>query len=499
MDIKAVSGELEKFDGDVLILVHYEGEKELLPPLARADNLLGGIVQQMVGQGEIKGKLNEMTLIHTMGKMNVPRLLIAGLGKRSDFNVNKIRGIVATALRTLRSKKVSSPGIAPWGVRTSGISPSVSAQAITEGAVLGLYEFRKHMTKDSDNGEIKSLSIVEANQEYIPLLEQGIRIGKITAEAACLARNMVNEPANFMTPTDMAHEAERLAREHKLDFTLLEKDDMRKLGMGGLLGVNQGSAQPPKFMVLKYRGKETDEINIALVGKGLTFDSGGISLKPSENMGEMKGDMSGGASVLSAISAIALLKPKINVIAVVPATENLPSGTAVKPGDVLQNMSGKTIEVVNTDAEGRLILSDAISYVNKMAVQRIVDVATLTGACHIALGDITTGVFSNDQGLADMVLEAGKQAGEYMWQMPMFQEYKELNKSDIADIKNTGGRYGGAITAAQFLAEFVGETPWVHLDIAGTFITDKEKGYQVKGATGVPVRTLINLVLALAE
>ena len=269
--------------------------------------------------------------------------------------------------------------------------------------------------------------------------------------------------------------------------------------MGALLGVAQGSQQPPKFIVLRYKGGDSKETDMALIGKGITFDSGGISIKPSEGMGEMKGDMAGGAAVMAAISAIAQLKPKTNVMALIPATENLPGGSALKPGDILTAMDSKTIEIISTDAEGRLALADALGYAKKHGAKSIVDVATLTGAMRVALGDICTGAFGNNQELIDKVIAAGAEAGEKIWQMPMYEEYKEQNKSEVADIKNTGGRYGGAITAAQFVAEFAGDTPWVHLDIAGTSMTDKQRNYLVKGATGVPVRTLVNLALSLAK
>jgi len=252
-------------------------------------------------------------------------------------------------------------------------------------------------------------------------------------------------------------------------------------------------------MVLNYRGGGSKTTDVALIGKGITFDSGGISIKPSEGMGDMKGDMAGGAAVMAAISAVARLKPKVNVVAIIPATENLPDGGALKPADVLTAMGGKTIEIVSTDAEGRLILADALGYAKKLEAKQIVDVATLTGACRVALGDICTGAFGNNQQLVDRVIAAGAEAGERIWPMPMYEEYKEQNKSEVADIKNVGGRYGGAITAAQFLAEFAGDTPWVHLDIAGTSMSEKERNYQVKGATGVAVRTLVNLVLSLAK
>jgi leucyl aminopeptidase len=297
----------------------------------------------------------------------------------------------------------------------------------------------------------------------------------------------------------LADTALEVARKRGLMAEVLEKKEMEELGMGGLLSVAQGSQQAPKFIVLQYRGRASSELDIALVGKGITFDSGGISIKPSEGMGDMKGDMAGGAAVIGAISAVARLKPRINVAAIIPATENLPSGTSYKPGDIITIMNGTTVEIISTDAEGRLILADAISYALKMKAKRIVDVATLTGACQVALGDVCTGAFGNSQDFMDRLIKAGQTTGECMWQMPMNEEYKELNKSDIADIKNSGGRWGGAITAAQFLAEFVGETPWAHIDIAGTSDTDKEKGYLVKGATGIGVRTLVNLALDSAE
>jgi leucyl aminopeptidase len=297
----------------------------------------------------------------------------------------------------------------------------------------------------------------------------------------------------------MAETSRQMANTYRLSIEVLEEEQIKQAGMGGLLGVSRGSQQPPRFIILTYRGKDSDEVDVALAGKGITFDSGGISIKPSERMGDMKGDMAGGASVLGALRAIAQLKPKVNVTALVPATENLPSGTAMKPGDVITAMDGKTIEVLNTDAEGRLILADALCYAKKIGAKSIIDVATLTGACQIALGNICTGAFGNNQALLDKVIAAGNEVGERAWQLPMFSEYREQLKSDIADIKNIGTRYGGAITAAKFLEDFVDNTPWVHLDIAGTADTDKEKGYFVKGATGIPVRTLVNYILTEAK
>ncbi len=499
MEIKVAVGDIRQVEADAIVVNIFEGMKRPEGVTAAVDEALGGVISQLISKGEIKGKINEITLIHSLGKLPAARVAVVGLGKPEELTLSKVRGAVAETCRHLQKKEVKNVATVPLGEGVAGISAEASAQAIAEGALLGVYLFRRHITKEAEHGEIEQLTIVDAGEGKIAALRQGCRRGQILAEATNLARDMVNEPANYMTPSDMAARAVELARTYGLEVTVLEREQMQELGMGALLGVARGSRQPPKFIVLNYRGGGSKEIDVALLGKGITFDSGGISIKPSEGMGEMKGDMSGGAAVMAAMSALAQLKPKINVMALIPATENLPDGNALKPADVVTAMGGKTIEIISTDAEGRLILADALGYANKQGAKLIVDVATLTGACVVALGTICTGVFGNNQELVDKVLAAGKDAGEYMWQMPMFEDYKEQNKSDVADIKNTGGRYAGAITAAQFLAEFAGDTPWVHLDIAGTNMSDKPRNHLVKGATGVPVRTLVNLVLALAR
>ena len=499
MEIRVIAGDIAKTKADAIIVPFFEGLERLDGDIATIDKALDGAISHLINQGEIKGKLNEITIIHSLSKLPAARVVIAGLGKQQELSQDKVRGAIAKACRLLRQKGINSIATMAQGAEIAGITPEGAAQAVTEGALLGVYSFRRHMTKEAEYGEIKQLLIVSSDESELPTLEQGCHKGRVMAEAANLARDMVNEPANYMTPSHMAETAKRLAETYGLELNVLEQEQMQELGMGALLGVAQGSRQPPKFIVLRYRGGDSSEIDVALVGKGITFDSGGISIKPSEKMDEMKSDMAGGAAVMAAISAIAQLKPKINVMAIIPATENLPGGNALKPGDILTAMSGKTIEIVNTDAEGRLILADALGYVRKFGAKSIVDVATLTGACIIALGKVCTGAFGNNQELIDRIIAAGAEAGELIWQMPMYDQYKEQNKSDVADIKNAGGRDGGAITAAQFLSEFAGDTPWVHLDIAGTSMTDKEKNYLVKGATGVPVRTLVNLVLSLAK
>lgn len=497
MEVTIIAGDIAKYEADAIIVGAFEDEL-LAGDLANIDKLLDGNISRLIDNKEIKGKAEEITLIHTLGKLPAARVAVVGLGKKPELNLDKVRDEVARTLRLLRQKGAERIATAALGNGVAGISAESAVQAITEGALLGTYTFRKHITKAPEHGEIKQLSIVCAEKKKITSLESARERGRIVSEATNLARDMVNEPANYKTPTVMAEEATKLAKSYGLEITVLEREQMQELGMGALLGVAQGSRQPPKFIIIQYHGKDTKEPDIVLAGKGITFDSGGISIKPSEGMGDMKGDMAGGAAVMLTMTVIAQLKPRLNVTGLIPATENMPGGAALKPADIVTALNGKTIEIISTDAEGRLILADALSYANKIGAKRIIDIATLTGACVVALGEICSGAFGNNQELIDRVLAAGKDAGERIWQMPMFEDYKEQNKSDVADIKNSGGRWGGAITAAQFLAEFAGGTPWVHLDIAGTNMTDKERGHLVKGATGVMVRTLVNLVSALA-
>jgi len=497
LEVKVVAGNIVKSHAGVIIVSFFEEAKKPEGEAAAVDRAIGGVISKLVRQGEIKGKLNEITLIHSLGKLPAAKVAVVGLGKKTELTLDRIRGVVAETCRWLRAKGVDDIATVVLGAGVNGIKAPDAVQAVTEGVYLGLYAFRKHLTKEAE-GEIKQATIL-ADAKSRTALQQACRRGIIMAEATITARDLANEPSNFMTPTDMAKAAEKLAKAYGLELTVLEREQMKKLGMGAMLGVAQGSDEPPKFIVLTYKGTPSKEIDLALVGKGITFDSGGISIKPSDGMCDMKGDMAGGASVIAAIGAIAQFKPKMNVIAVTAATENLPSGHAFKPGDVLTAMNGKTIEIISTDAEGRLTLADALAYAVKQGAKRIVDIATLTGSVRVALGNICTGTFSNNKVLEDMIIAAGAEAGERLWAMPMYAEYKEQNKSEVADIQNTGGRYAGSITAAQFLAEFVGNIPWVHLDIAGTSMSDKDRGYIVKGATGVPVRTLVNLVIALSE
>ena len=499
MEVKVITGDIASVEADAIVVNLFEGVKHPGGATGAVDKALGGAITKLIEQGEIKGKLNEISIIHGLDKIPARIVAVVGLGKKSEFTLDKIRALTAEFCRSLRKLNCRRIATIVHGAGVGGIETEAASQAITEGSLLGLYRFRKHITKEPENHDMAEIIIAERDTAKLTALKQGCKKGRVIAEATNLARDLINEPANYMTPSDMAKIAKGLAKKFGLELTILDREQMEKEGMGSLLGVAQGSRQPPKLIVLSYKGDKKSSDTLGFVGKGITFDSGGISIKPSESMAEMKGDMAGAAAVMAALSAIAQLKPKVNVAAVIPATENLPGGNALKPGDVLKAMNGKTIEVVNTDAEGRLILADALGYAVKQGFSPLVDLATLTGACHIALGAICSGILGNSQELIGKVIKAGTEAGERLWQLPMYEEYKEQNKSDVADIKNSGGRWGGAITAAQFLSEFVGDKPWVHIDIAGTAQTEKERGYIVKGATGVGVRTLVNFALARAK
>ena len=500
MEIKVVSGDITQQRVGAIVVNLFEGVTAPGGATGAVDRALDGGISKLIEDGEIKGKRGEMTLIHTLDRMAPSRVLVAGLGKASDFTVDAVRTVAAETCRRLRRVGVETVATIAHGAGIGGIDASASGQAIAEGSVLGTYRFDKYKSSDGDRKDIRELEIVEADADKVSSLEEGVATGIVVAEAVNLCRDMANEPANAMTPTRMSEIALDVARESGLELEVLDRPQMAELGMGALLGVAQGSEEPPKLIVLRYRGDPDDEANsLGILGKGITFDSGGLDIKSASGMATMKGDMAGGASVISAMKAIGALKPKLNVTAIVAATENMPGGRAQRPGDVVRSMSGKTIEIDNTDAEGRLVLADAMAYARSVGLNRLVDVATLTGAVVVALGDLCTGAFGNDQAFTDQVVAAGSEAGERIWQLPTYDEYKEQFKSDIADIKNTGGRGAGSITGAQIIGEFVDGASWVHLDIAGTSRSNRTKGHNPKGATGVAVRTLVRLAMNLSR
>jgi leucyl aminopeptidase len=463
------------------------------------DRALGGAISTLIAEGDITGKLGESVLIHTLGRIPAQKVLVVGLGKSAEFDVGKVRKVSAESARKLRDAGATSIASITHGAGIGGMEPEACAQAIAEGVVLGLYRYLDFKKPEEDRKDVDEFVIVEHDPAKLDAMRRGAERGLILAAAANHARDMANAPANHMNPTDLAARATALAEDAGLEIEVHERGWAESKGMGSFLSVANGSHQPPKFIVLRYKGGPDSGPHLGLVGKGITFDTGGISIKPAQGMEEMKGDMSGAAAVISAIWAIARLRPAVNVTAIAPATENMPGGNATRPGDVVRAMNGKTIEIINTDAEGRLILADALAYARELGLTHVVDVATLTGAVSVALGDVAVGVMTNDPSFRDRVMAAASAADEKSWELPLFDDYKEQIKSSVADLKNTGGRNAGTITAALFLKEFIEDTPWVHLDIAGVDFYDKDKGVLVRGASGVPVRSLVNLALEMVS
>jgi leucyl aminopeptidase len=480
------------------------GDKENpQPELQTSDNAIRQVAQELIAAKEITGKASETLLLHRPQGLRAKRVLFVGGGKAKNFTTPELRKLAGTAVRFLKSKNIKSFAIlAPdgGGAQTgpTGPSPLVveiaeAVTALVEGAYVADFD-PDYYRSDRKDQKVQEFTIL-LNEEINPLpLERAVEEGRIVAESQNFTRDLVNEPSNRMTPTVLADRAQKMCEEVGLPCEVYGPDKIKELKMGAFWSVAQGSDEEPRLIVMRYEPTNAPQIPVlGLVGKGITFDTGGISIKPADGMEKMKYDMAGGATMIGAMRAIALLKPNVRVIGIVCATENMPSGKAQKPGDVQIAMSGKSIEIINTDAEGRLVLADGLHYARQLGATHLLDAATLTGACVVALGYVNAGVFCNDEQFFEQFNEALKLSGEKMWRLPVDAEYQELIKSDIADIKNTGGRWGGAISAAMFLKEFVEETPWIHLDIAGTAWIEDSKSWIAKGPSGVAVRSIIEL------
>ena len=484
--------------GEALVVCHFEDSKKLAGAALQLDRASKGLLAEVIKSGDFTGKLSQVSVVYTRGALPVRRVVLLGLGKRKEFDPEKLRRAFSKAARAIRDLGVDS-----FSIRLDpfGASPGLedATEAAVEGALLGLYQFTRYKTADRDAArEIRGITLLAAGDREAPRMKAAAAAAGIVSGAVYFARDLVSTPSNEMTPGDMARRAKEAAVSKKVRLTVLDNRKMQKLGMNALLSVAKGSMEPARFIILEYGGGRRGDRPYVIVGKGITFDSGGISLKPADKMEEMKADMSGGAAVLAVIRAAAELGLPLNLVGLVPATENLPGGRAYKPGDVLRSMSGQTIEVISTDAEGRLILADALTYAARFKPKAIIDMATLTGACVIALGDEVIGMMGTDGGLKDGLRRAAEETGEKLWELPIWNDYAELIKSDVADMKNTGGRAGGAITAAVFLGKFVGDIPWVHLDIAGPAWLSKEKPYIPRGASAVGVRLLLRFFRDLA-
>jgi leucyl aminopeptidase len=478
MTVKRFDGPTQQVETDALVVVGFE-EK---PPAIEEDR-----VAEVRSSGEFNGKSLEVTVLHRPAGFKAKRLVLAGGGKADKFNPAEMRKAMAATLRSLKPKGIQSIAVALKGEQGG----DDFASAAIEGALLGDFDPDQYKTDPKDKEKhVDELVICGGS-------EAAVRRGQVLGESQNFARALANEPPNVLTPLALASRARQLASEQGLECEVLEQDRMRQLGMGALLGVAQGSAEPPALIILRYKpaNGSVSRNHLGLVGKGVTFDTGGISIKPAEGMEKMKYDMAGGAAVLGAMRAIAQLKPAIPVTALIPAVENMPSSRAQRPGDIVTALSGKTIEVLNTDAEGRLILADALTYAGRIGCTHLIDAATLTGAIVVALGAVNVGAFGNNEGFLDKVLAAAKAEGEKTWPLPMDEEYRDQLKTPFADLANIGGRPAGSITAALFLKEFTGDLPWVHLDIAGTAWLDDPKAWMAKGPTGVGVRTFTHLAM----
>ena len=493
MDVIGNSKSCREIKAQALAVAVFKDEKADKGLLKTLDAAVGGLISSVIKTEEFAAKEGETAYFHITGNaLKAERLLLIGCGERDAYKAAQMTQMAGTAARFLRSKNVKSIAIAP---RADGDVEKI-AQTVIVGAIMGLFELDKYRTKDQEKRTLERITVViEGGDEKA--LRRGAERGRIIGESVNFTRDLANEPGGYLTPTILAERAQEVAKKFGLSIDVLDQKRMEKLGMGSLLSVSRGSDEPPKLIVMKYEPRKAGRKQnglLALVGKGITFDSGGISLKPGENMELMKYDMTGAATVVGTMRAIAQLKPSIPVLGVAPCSENLPSGKATKPGDIVRAMTGKTIEVINTDAEGRLVLADAIAYAKKLGATQIIDMATLTGAVSIALGDVNTAILGTDQSLIDEVIDAGKEVGEKFWQLPLDKEYTNQIKSDIADIKNVGGKKAGTITAAAFLKEFADDTAWAHLDIAGTAWGDTAQPYRSKGPTGIAVRTLIEFI-----
>lgn len=497
MLVEIVTDSITEVNCDALIVNIFEDAETPSGATGAVDNATGGQLTGLIRAHRGAGKFGRTTVLHICSGVGAGQIILLGLGKKADFTVDRLREVAGTAIRAARKADARIVATIVHGAGQAGFDPRNAAQALVEGTILGNYRFKCYKTGESGEEDIypETLLIVENDQMKAAAFAPGVSAGLTIAASVNLARDLVNHPANHMTPTNLAAQAQLIADRHGLPLDILDIDDIAAIPMSAFLAVAQGSHEPPKVVVMRYDGAPDNKDRYAFIGKGITFDSGGISLKPSEGMHEMKDDMAGAAAVIAAMQAIAGLKLRVNLIAIMPCTENLPSGYAFRPGDVIRSLGGKTIEIISTDAEGRLILVDAITYAIRQGATHLIDLATLTGACVVALGNVTSGVMTNNRELCRQVLDAAAAAGEKMWELPMFDEYKDQINSDTADLKNSGGRPAGAITAAQFIAAFTETKPWVHIDIAGTVSCDKDGGYNVKGATGVGVRTLV----ALAE
>ena len=489
MKFSVKHGSLTDQPCDVLIINLFEGVEQPAGGTGAVDVALGGAITELIKDEEFKGNLGDTAVIRTCSRIPAKKVLLIGLGKRDDFNSLQIMRAAASAGRKCQSMRAKNVASILHGAGIGGIAAYECAKATVLGTSLGTYEYTRLKTENVKQNSIESFDIIDYDKSKIPEIERGIERAELVGDAVTFTRDLSNDPSNIVTPSYLASIAESIADDFGMHCSVKDRKAIEEAGMGLLAAVARGSSVEPRFIELRYVSPQAKK-TIAVVGKGITFDSGGYSLKPTDNMYGMKDDMSGAGAVLAVMHALGKLKPHVNVTALIPATENMIGSSAIHPGDVFTSLDGKTVEVNNTDAEGRLVLSDAVAYANKIGVDEIVDLATLTGACIVAIGKGLSGIFGNDQKLVDNLIKAGKLCGEEMWQLPLYKDYKEELKSNVADLKNTGSRDGSAINGALFIESFIGDTPWAHIDLSSATV-DKDTHLARKGSTGAGTGTLI--------
>ncbi|MFA4857661.1 MAG: leucyl aminopeptidase [Candidatus Margulisiibacteriota bacterium] len=498
MKIKVERASLTDVACDLLVVNLFEGVKVPSGAAAAVDKVLDGAIVRLIQEGEITGKKDTVTLIHTLEKIPAKRVAVVGLGKAEKFDMNVVRGAAVAVIGLAKKVKAAKVCSIAHGGGGGGLEAEISARATVEGTLIGNYAYAGiGKVEEEPPFEIKEFVLIDRDKDKLDDLKKGAGLGEVFATAANRVKDLVNAPSNIVTPSYLAEYAKAQSRAAGIKCEIYDMADIKKMGMEALWNVARGSEEREKLIVMRFDGgKKGDKELLGLVGKGVTFDSGGIDIKPGRHMWEMKTDMAGAAAVIEIMLAAAKLKIPKNLLAVVPATENMPDGKALKPGDIIGSLSGKTIEIISTDAEGRLILADAITYAKKRGATRLIDIATLTGGCIIALGDAASGILGNDQGMVDGIVAASKKSGEKVWQLPLFEEYGEYLKSEVAYVLNcTETGMASPVIGGIFIQKFVEDTPWVHFDIAGTAYLRQQRAYLPQGATGVPVRTILEYLL----
>ncbi|MHB9036727.1 MAG: leucyl aminopeptidase [Armatimonadota bacterium] len=493
MNFDVLQGSLQEVDCDATIVNLFEGVRTPGGGTGAVDKALGGAISEVIGDEGFEGRLGDTLVLRTLGRIPAKNVVVVGLGKREEFNLLRVMRASARAARKCRELRAKNVMSILHGAGIGGLRAEDCAHGVTLGTILGTYEYTQLKTQGVKENSIEQFNIVELSSEKLNQIRTGMARAQVVGDAIVFARDLVNAPSNIVTPSYLAEIARQIAEESGLECRIMDRAAVEAAGMGLLSAVARGSEVEPRFIELRYTSASAVK-TVAIVGKGVTFDSGGYNLKTGEHIYGMKDDMSGAAAVLAAMRAIGREKPNVNVVGLIPATENMISGRAIHPGDVFTSYSGKSVEINNTDAEGRLILADAVAYANKLGADEIVDAATLTGACVVALGRELSGIFSNNDELVGRLMRSGESCGEVMWRLPLYDDYKEYLKSDVADLKNTGPREGAAIGGALFIESFVGDIPWAHIDLASASV-DKDIDLAKKGSTGAAAGTLVEYLL----